>query len=258
MANSSEQYVNRFTGRAEIYSKYRPHYPQRIIEILRKTISFDDKVVVADVGSGTGILSQLFLQNGNKVYCVEPNKDMRSFATKQLSRYPGFISVTGTAEDTTLEENSVDLIAVGQALHWFDLDRAKVEFLRILTKNGHIMIVYNDRKKNEHGLMEDYEQIITRYAKNRPDVREFPEDDYIKKFLNSPDYRKFELSNYQLLDCEGLIGRAGSASYSPTPKDNEFSSFKRDLSDLYSKYQENGRVKMIYKTMLFLGCPGRN
>ena len=128
----SGKFVNRFTGRAEAYSKYRPTYPQEIIDILNAQIGFNKDKIVADVGSGTGILTKIFLDNGNRVFGIEPNDEMRSFAEKNLSRYDNFVSMNQSAENTGLSSNSIDLVTAGQALHWFDPDQSRVEFARIL------------------------------------------------------------------------------------------------------------------------------
>src|SRR5439155_17040285 len=63
----AEDFTRRFTGRAPFYSTSRPSYPMRILDILRTEIGFDRTFVVVDVGSGTGLLSELFLANGNHV-----------------------------------------------------------------------------------------------------------------------------------------------------------------------------------------------
>lgn len=127
-------------------------YPPRILDILRTEIEFEETYVIADVGSGTGLLSQLFLENGNPVLAVEPNEEMSGFAKQTLAKFPKFLSVKGTAEHTGIESASVDLVTVGQALHWFDCEAASVEFSRILKTNGHVCIVYNDRN-NEDSFM---------------------------------------------------------------------------------------------------------
>lgn len=83
--------TRRFSGREE-YSEYRPRYPEDILRILRSAMNLDEFDVLADIGSGTGILTELFLKNGNQVYGVEPNDDMRLMAERCLSEYPKFIS----------------------------------------------------------------------------------------------------------------------------------------------------------------------
>ena len=150
----SEDFIHRFTGRASDYSMHRPEYPRQILDILKTEGGFDQNKTVADIGSGTGLLSRLFLQNGNKVFCVEPNDEMRSFAEQDLSRFPNFVSIKGRAEDTTLKDSSVDLVTVGQALHWFDHELAKKEFERILRNNRDVCIVYNDRSEKDPFMKE--------------------------------------------------------------------------------------------------------
>jgi ubiquinone/menaquinone biosynthesis C-methylase UbiE len=126
----SEDFTRRFTGRAFFYSTSRPSYPGKILDILRTEIGFDQTYVVADIGSGTGLLSELFLTNGNRVLGVEPNDDMRNFAENILVKFPRFLSVRGTAEHTSLKGASIDLVTVGQALHWFDCEVSSREFAR--------------------------------------------------------------------------------------------------------------------------------
>src|SRR5580765_7216511 len=120
--------TTRFTTRVDNYVKYRPSYPAAIITLLETECGLTSESLVADIGSGTGLLTELFLKHGNKVFAVEPNAEMRAAGERLLARYPSFISVSATAESTTLEDNSIDLIVAGQAFHWFERAAAKVEF----------------------------------------------------------------------------------------------------------------------------------
>ena len=165
-------FTHRFDRRVAVYAKYRPSYPAQILNILRTEIGFDKKTVVADIGSGTGLLSKLFLENGNTVYGVEPNEEMRSHAEETLYEFPHFVSIRDKAHDTTLGDPSIDLVTVGQAIHWFDREPATQEFTRILRKNGQLCVVYNDRDKKDP-FMQSYEAIIEKHARDRarvPDV----------------------------------------------------------------------------------------
>ena len=161
--------THRFNKRAALYSKYRPGYPKEILNILGSEIGFSRDATVADIGSGTGLLSKLFLQNGNTVYGVEPNDEMRSHAEQTLSTFPGFISIRGRAESSTLKDASIDLITVGQALHWFDRDPTIREFARILKNNGHLCVLYNDRSINDL-FMKGYEDVVQKHARDRAEV----------------------------------------------------------------------------------------
>src|SRR5437764_251262 len=110
----------RFSDRVENYVRYRPGYPIQVLAMLERQTNLTRNSIIADVGSGTGISSKLFLDHGNMVYGIEPNREMREAAEKLLKGYRNFHSVNGTAESTTLAESSVDFVIAGQAFHWFD------------------------------------------------------------------------------------------------------------------------------------------
>jgi len=247
----SGKFVDRFTGRAEAYSKYRPAYPREIIDILNAQIGFNKDKIVADIGSGTGILTKLFLDNGNCVYAIEPNDEMRSFAEKNLAHYDNFVSTNQSAENTGLRSNSVDLVTAGQALHWFDLDQSRREFARILKPSGYVMIVYNERGTGDGGAMDAYEKVINKNAKTSvvPDI----DAEYLAKFFNNKNYREFTVPNKQVLDFDALIGRAASASYLPSKDDPAFEIMKQDLRRVFDEHQRDGRITLIYATTMFLG-----
>src|SRR3954447_4559397 len=124
--------TRRFSNRVEDYIKYRPNYPRALVRLLEAECGMTGASVIADVGSGTGILSELFLKNGNRVYGVEPNREMREAGERLLASYTNFVSVDGRAEATTLDDASVDFVTAGQAFHWFDPPRTRREFVRVL------------------------------------------------------------------------------------------------------------------------------
>src|ERR1700751_2712080 len=124
--------TQRFSDRVENYIRYRPSYPPQVLETLRAECGLTRDSTIADIASGTGIFSRLLLDNGNRVCGVEPNREMREAAERLLAGFPRFISVSGTAEATTLADRSVDFATAAQAAHWFDLPKARKEFARIL------------------------------------------------------------------------------------------------------------------------------
>ncbi len=248
----SADFVERFTGRAAAYSRYRPGYPAEILNILNSEIGFGQDKTVADIGSGTGLLSKLFLQNGNAVFGVEPNDEMRSLAEQSLSCFPNFVSVRGSAENSTLRASSIDLVTVGQALHWFDRQRTTGEFARILKENGYVCIAYNDRNKND-AFMQGYEAIIAKHARDRANVPAIG-DDYFSKFFRDGKYSMFILRNEQFLDFEGLLGRIASASYMPNVTDQErFQGLREDASLLFKARGQTGTVRLLYDAVILLG-----
>ena len=135
-----------FSGRVESYVRYRPSYPPAIIDLLVEDCGLSRDWIVADIGSGPGNLTRLFLDYGARVYAVEPNQEMREAGERLLGALPGFTSVDGTAEATGLPEASVDLVTAGQAFHWFDSQRAGTEFRRILRPPQWVALVWNERR----------------------------------------------------------------------------------------------------------------
>ena len=141
----------------EDYVRYRPGYPRAVLDLLREECGFAPESVVADIGSGTGILTQMLLENGNVVYGVEPNAEMRAAGESLLQRYARFRSVAGSAEATTLPDASVDFMFVGQAFHWFEPKAARAEFERVLKPRGWVAVIWNERKQDETAFLREYE-----------------------------------------------------------------------------------------------------
>src|SRR3954466_13171447 len=158
------QATERFSNRVENYARYRPSYPRAVVECLRANCRLTERAVIADVGSGTGILAEMFLRNGNAVYGVEPNRQMREAGERLLREYERFQSVAGTAEETTLAQASVDFVTAGQAFHWFDQAQAKAEFKRILKPPGWVALVWNERPENSTPFAQEYGRLLRSYA----------------------------------------------------------------------------------------------
>src|ERR1700687_2746837 len=93
--------TERFSSRVENYVRYRPGYPSADLDLLKTRCGLSPGAVVADLGSGAGILSELLLASGAKVIGVEPNDGMRAAAEARLRGQAGFRSVNGAGGATT-------------------------------------------------------------------------------------------------------------------------------------------------------------
>jgi len=245
----------RFSSRVENYIKYRPKYPYEVITFLKKKKILTRNSVIADIGSGTGILSEMFLKEGNRVYGIEPNRDMRSAAEMLLRKYSQFISIDGSAETTTLEPNIIDIITAGQAFHWFDLEKTKIEFLRVLKPNGWVFLIWNRRKKLNNKFLEEYEFLLLKYGTDYK-VIEKKKLDYDKFFGENKskiNYKKELFYNVQILDFEGLKGRLLSTSYIPLDNHPDYEKMMLELNNLFKKYEINGFIQFEYDTEVFYG-----
>jgi SAM-dependent methyltransferase len=242
----------RFSTRVADYVRYRPSYPPALLDLLRSECSLRSGHVIADVGSGTGFLSELFLKNGNRVYGVEPNKDMRLAGEEYLASYDGFSSIEGSAEATTLDDAGVDLITAGQSFHWFEPEAARRELVRILKPGGWMVIAWNDRRMEEAPFTRDYENILERFGSDYKKVKDsYPEADRIRSFLST--FQQRDLPNHQVLDWESLCGRLRSSSFTPTEGHANFAPMMAELRKLFDAYQQDGQVRMDYFTRVYYG-----
>lgn len=242
--------TQRFSSHVEDYIKYRPSYPNEIIDILNEHIGLNTENIIADIGSGTGISSIPFLENGNQVYGVEPNKEMREAQEMLLKDYNSFTSINGTSEETTLQDSSVDIIFCGQAFHWFDKEVSKKEFKRILKVDGHIVLVWNSRSTKSR-FQQEYEQILYDTIPEYKDVNHRNADEKVIAQFFSPDKMYFaSIDNIQEFDLEGLKGRLKSSSY--CPKEGPiFLKLMEQMNELFTKYQDNGKISFVYETLVY-------
>ena len=245
----------RFSSRVEKYIKYRPRYPQEINEFLKKKGILYSNYIIADIGSGTGILSELFLKEGNKVYGVEPNIDMRYAEISLHIKYSNFISIDGSAEDTKLDDNSIDIITAGQAFHWFNLEKARLEFMRILKPEGWVILIWNRRKKLTNEFLIEYEKFLLKYGTDYKAIEQ-SKLDFNKFFIGNKaenTYNKITFDNHQIFDYESLEGRLLSTSYIPLINSPKYNDMLLDLRRLYEKFQINNRIRFEYETEVFYG-----
>lgn len=245
--------TTRFSNRVEQYVKYRPAYPKEIISFLEKNVGLNSLFVIADIGSGTGISTKLFLENGNKVFAVEPNAEMRKKAEELLHQYDLFVSVNASAESTTLADASIDMIVAGQAFHWFDAQRTKTEFRRISKPHTHCVLMWNERLV-ESDFEKGYEQLLFDYGTDytQVDHRNVSEQK-IAGFFEPNDFLLKVFPNKQVFDFEGVKGRLLSSSYVPDETHSNFSAMINALQKLFDKYEKNNTVEFNYETKVYVG-----
>jgi SAM-dependent methyltransferase len=245
----------RFSTRVEHYIKYRPGYPPAVIETLREWCGLKAESVVADVGSGTGILSRLFLDFGCSVYGVEPNPEMRSAAERLLAAYPRFISRDGSAEASGLADNSIDFVTAGQAFHWFDAPRARREFERILHPGGWVVLVWNERRLDSTPFLRDYEALLQGYATdyNQVNHRNVEADPQAIPSFFGGKFTVARFDNQQVFDYRGLEGRLLSSSYTPEPGTPAYQPMLDELGRIFELHQQNGAVTFEIDTRMFYG-----
>ena len=245
--------TKRFSNRVENYVKYRPAYPPNIIGLLELECGLTPASVIADLGSGTGILSEMFLKQGNRVFGVEPNREMRAAGDKLLAEYSKFSSIDATAEATTLVTASIDFITAGQAFHWFERERSRAEFARVLKPEGWVVLVWNGFRVESSPLNNAYQQLVLRYGTDYQEVRREIIGCDVESFYAPGVCRCARFKFQQRFDFEGLRGRLLSSSYAPEPDHPNYRPMLRELQEIFDANQKDGMIAFHYETELYYG-----
>ncbi|HTC48634.1 MAG TPA: class I SAM-dependent methyltransferase [Candidatus Aquilonibacter sp.] len=245
--------TSRFSDRVENYVLYRPGYPGEALQALKEECGLARDQVIADVASGTGIWTRVLLENGNPVFGVEPNAEMRAAGERLLVGFPRFTSVAGTAEATTLADRSVDLATAAQAAHWFDRKRSRSEFMRILKPGGWLALLWNERVTDSTPFLRDYEALLLKYGTDYQDIRHERTTAEINEFFDPAPYQERVFDMRQEFDYAGIEGRLLSSSYAPGPDHPRHAPMLAELRRIFDVHALEGRATFEYKTRLYFG-----
>lgn len=243
----------RFSNRVENYIRYRPSYPGEMVDLIETEAGLSPESVIADIGSGTGISSELFLKRGYHVTGVEPNGPMRQAAERLLAEYPQFRSVDGNARATTLPDGSVDLVIAAQAFHWFEGEDTRAEFTRILKPGGKVALIWNERRIDSTPFLRDYEALLNRFGTDYADIRhENIGPESMRRFFPA-GYTVHTFFYQQRFSREALEGRLLSSSYTPSPGHPDHEPMIAELRRLHDLHATDGMVEVDYDTRVYLG-----
>jgi ubiquinone/menaquinone biosynthesis C-methylase UbiE len=215
-----------FSGKAESYAKARPSYPQEAVDYVCSLAK--PNAVFADIGAGTGKWTQLIAIRGYRIFAVEPNDDMRKELENTLAPVSNVHILKGSDENTNLPTQSIDIITVAQALHWFNLEKFRKECERILKPGGKVIAVYNI---NPEGSSPKLSKLST---------DEFYENPIIKEFDNPIYFNRDEWTNYRL-----------SHSHDPKPGDENYESHIEEVKKQFAERGVDGRIKLDMTTRIY-------
>lgn len=248
---------NKFSGKSDVYGKGRPSYPDELFKYLNREGYINTNTVAADIGSGTGIFSRQLSEYASKVYAVEPNDDMRAAAEKSMTDYGNIISVCGNSDNTGLGNHSVDIVTAAQAFHWFNRQSFKNECMRILKKDGIVILVWNDRDTSSEVISRNFE-VNRRYCANfkgSSNGMDF-ENETFSDFFDG-EVKKMEFENNLIYDYETFILRNASSSYAPKKGKENYISYVDELKNIFDACSSNGRLVYPYITRCYIGKCGK-
>lgn len=243
----------KFTGRSAPYVKFRPSYPDAVLDAISERCPLNDRTMVADVGAGTGIFSGLLLERGATVISVEPNEEMRQAAGTYLRDYGNSLIVPGHGEKTGLVKRSLDLVTVAQAFHWMSPQETKIEFQRILKPGGFVALIWNERDVTTP-FGKAYEEALDTYTEHTTHSHHTTVGTLgIESFYDPAGFDLLTFRNPQQLDLEGLLGRLDSTSYAPKPDDENYTPLRERVKEIVTNHAKNGEIIFDYDTRLYIG-----
>lgn len=246
--------VRRFDGRVGEYARYRERYePEVLLPRLRDWCGFTPEWTVADVGAGTGMLSDVFLANGNRVIAIEPNEEMRAMCAELHGADAQLEIVDGTSEATGLADASVEMVTAGRARHWFDVERAMAEFRRVLRPDGWVMVVAFGRShigREENVAFEEllHERAVDKTDKHKAIAIYQSVGDYLPR-----DFHHEEICGTMTLAWDELLGIAMSLSSAPRVEDERYPYFEQGLRDYFARYAVDGVVTLDTRYWISVG-----
>ena len=245
--------TSRFSDRVENYVRYRPGYPPEVVRCLISECGLTPAHVVADIASGTGIWTRTLLENGNHVFGVEPNTEMRQAGERLLAGFPNFTSIAGTAEATSLPDQSIDFVTAAQAAHWFDRQHSRREFVRVLKPGGWLVLLWNERLLDTTPFLRDYEQLLLKYGTDYQDIRHERTTDAVNEFFDPSPFQARVFDMRQEFDYAGIEGRLLSSSYAPGPGHPKYEPMLRELRQIFDAHAVADRATFDYKTRVYFG-----
>jgi ubiquinone/menaquinone biosynthesis C-methylase UbiE len=235
--------TDRFTGRTAAYDLYRQRYPEHeITTLLEQWCGLQADWLIADIGAGTGMLSELFLNYGNRVLAIEPNAEMRTACTLLAAKWPSLKVIDSTAETTGLPDHSVDIVAAGRAFHWFDTQPALTEFRRILKPNGWLVLASLGRAKGQTPQSLAFEQLLTTHGTDITYVRASYRVHENLDGIFTTDAHQIQIAGEQKLDWPSFRGQTMSLSMTPPPDASTFPAFERALRTYFDTFATNGVI----------------
>jgi SAM-dependent methyltransferase len=244
-----------FSAKVADYLAARPGYPAALFDRLAALGALPARGRVADIGAGTGLLTAELLARGHAVVAVEPNAAMRAAADARLGALANYRSVAASAEATGLPDASIDLVTAAQAFHWFAVDAARTEFLRILAPAGQVALIWNDRDPDDPLQAEVRALFVRHGGAERHALAAHEDRSSVPEFFGRGPFQRIEVPHAQTLGRDGLIALVLSRSYMPPRDSPEGAAAAHDAGAVFDAHARDGAVALRYRTLVMVGRP---
>lgn len=244
-----------FSAKVADYVAARPDYPRRLFDTLATDCGIGPGSTVADVAAGTGLLTRGLLELGCKVIAIEPNEPMRQAADHFLAANARYRSIAGSAERLPLPDDSIDLVSVAHAFHWFEVEATRAEFLRVLRPGGQVALIWNDRNADDP-LHRALDRILDAYGgEKRAALAAHEARGDLDGFFGRAVPAMHSWLHEHRLDVAGLESLVFSRSYMPARESDEGRRAIRELAELHARRAIDGRLVVRYTTVAWIGRP---
>lgn len=210
---------------------------------------------VADVGAGTGLLTQGLLAEGCNVIAIEPSTPMRAAADASFAGVPNYRSASGAAESMPVPTASVDLITAAQAFHWFEIEAARTEFLRVLRPLGTVALIWNDRVHADPVNAALNELFARHGGAKRTALIAHEDRSQVAPFFGATVPVERTWPHEHQLDEAGLASLAFSRSYMPDRGTAPGQVVYQQVQELFDRFATGGRIAVRYTTVAMVGRP---
>lgn len=235
--------------KAKYYDEGRPEYPKEFFDFLYDEFTIKSSDIIADIGGGTGKIAVHFLERGNRVFAVEYDADMLEIADYKLQKYPNYVSVYASAENTTIEAGVVDHIICGNSYAWFDHARAVPEFQRISKADGYITVVYpGGSGDDENGFIKETSAVYEKYKQARTTM---PNDSW-PKFRDNKFIEKI-IQYTEIATQSKNLNHALSMSFAPSEEHDLFELFCEEINKVFERHAVDDIIEIPLKLRCVVG-----
>lgn len=244
-----------FASKVADYIASRPGYPDALFDVLGQKSALRHGATVADIGAGTGLLTQGLLTRGYRTIAVEPNPAMRAACDFHCGTFAGYRSMEGCAESIPLDAGSVDLVTAAQAFHWFEVERARAECLRVLAPHGRVALIWNDRVSSDP-LHVELDRVFAEFGGAKRSALVTHEDrSDVPRFFGGAPVEALSWPHEHRIGEEGLACLAFSRSYMPDRATPDGQAAAVQLRRVFDRFQADAAVTVRYRTILIFGRP---